>query len=484
MSASIRSKRTVALASDTSAAQAERSLAGLIQALRSPEWQALDLHVVERRLFAEVLELGALLLRVFLERKGTGRSRRIQAGETTIPYHSQKTRRYLSVFGTLEIERAYFWSESSTEGVFPLDRELNLPARRVSYVLQELATLFATREAYEKVTDALERVFGLKLWKQTTETLVRECGADVQRFYENTKPASQADEGEVLVVAVDGKGVPIRKPDRAKKTIRRSSGVKKNKKKIAVVSAVYTIDRRTRTPEEVVASLFDDSPGDRRVDPIRPKNKRLRAKLGPAKEGFAEILRHAGERSPGDPAARVLLLDGEKRMVEKAALPAFGAYTKVIDFLHAAQYVWDAGVAIYGEGKPKTRKWVRQQMLRVLRGEGESFADDVEEALAKRKWKSKVLLRVIRYFRAYPEWMRYDEYLAAGIPIATGVVEGACCTLVKDRTDRSSMRWTVEGAQAVLELRAVDQNGDWVQFWTWFRRAERRRLYARRWKAA
>ena len=91
---------------------------------------------------------------------------------------------------------------------------------------------------------------------------------------------------------------------------------------------------------------------------------------------------------------------------------------------------------------------------------------------------------MIRYLRANREKMRYDRYLAAGLPIATGVVEGACCTLVRERTGRSSMRWSPVGAQAVLELRAVDQNGDWADYWAWFTRAEQKRLYAGRSRAA
>ena len=73
--------------------------------------------------------------------------------------------------------------------------------------------------------------------------------------------------------------------------------------------------------------------------------------------------------------------------------------------------------------------------------------------------------------------MRYDAYLAAGYPIGSGVAEGACRHLVKDRMERTGMRWTVEGAQAILDLRSTYLNGDWTRFWTYFAQMEHERLY-------
>jgi hypothetical protein len=73
--------------------------------------------------------------------------------------------------------------------------------------------------------------------------------------------------------------------------------------------------------------------------------------------------------------------------------------------------------------------------------------------------------------------MRYDEYLAHGWPIGTGVVEGACGHLVKDRMEQSGMRWTQVGAQGVLDLRAVRLNGHWEAYWQFHRQQQHQRLY-------
>ena len=61
--------------------------------------------------------------------------------------------------------------------------------------------------------------------------------------------------------------------------------------------------------------------------------------------------------------------------------------------------------------------------------------------------------------------MRYDEYLAQGLPIATGSVEGACKNLIKDRMERSGMRWTKSMAEAIVKLRALYLSGDFDSYW-------------------
>jgi hypothetical protein len=443
------------------------------------EQQPRQLHEVERFVMAQLLELGRLLLLCFLERKCGSRPRSVRVGAVDLPCHSIKTVGYRSLFGDLRINRPYYWKENAGEGVCPLDRELNLPARTYSYLLQEACALFDVRGSYEKGMQMLEKLFGVTLWKQGAELVVRDCGADVQAFYKEQKPPTAESEGAILVVSPDGKGVPMRKPEKVKKTLRRGSGIKRNKKRMAVVTAIYTVEPRPRTPESVVASLFDERPPDRRIDPVVPKNKRIRAKLGEAADAFKEVERQIAERRPETKRDRVLLMDAEKRMIEKGALPMFDSFTKILDFVHVAQRVWDAGVALLGERN--AHDWVRARCLSILQGKSRQVTGEIRRVAANSdRTVAGILATVARYFDANHERMRYDEYLARGLPIATGVVEGACCTLVKQRMEGPGMRWGEVGAQAMLELRAVDQNGDWEGYWRWFTASERTRLYGSR----
>ena len=93
--------------------------------------------------------------------------------------------------------------------------------------------------------------------------------------------------------------------------------------------------------------------------------------------------------------------------------------------------------------------------------------------------QKKTVQSAITYYENNQEHMRYDEYLAAGYPIASGVAEGACKHLVKDRMERAGMRWELEGAQATLSLRAVYLNGLWDQFIDYRVATEQMRLYGK-----
>jgi len=91
--------------------------------------------------------------------------------------------------------------------------------------------------------------------------------------------------------------------------------------------------------------------------------------------------------------------------------------------------------------------------------------------------KAKALATVIGYLENNREFMRYDVYLAAGYPIGSGVAEGACRHLVKDRLEQTGMRWARDGAQAMLYVRATYLNGDWEAFQDYRINREQRELY-------
>jgi hypothetical protein len=76
--------------------------------------------------------------------------------------------------------------------------------------------------------------------------------------------------------------------------------------------------------------------------------------------------------------------------------------------------------------------------------------------------------------------MKYDEYLKNGYPIASGVIEGACRHFVKDRMERAGLRWSIDGAQAMLDLRSTYLNDDWDEFTAYRVKKETEKLYPHR----
>ena len=139
------------------------------------------------------------------------------------------------------------------------------------------------------------------------------------------------------------------------------------------------------------------------------------------------------------------------------------------------EYVWKAGTALYGETDPQRGVWVKAQLVDTLRVSSRTDQviqrlEDKAGTLRKNSQARKVLQQVAHYFRRNQTHMDYATYLRQGWPIGTGVIEGVCRHVVKDRMELSGMRWTVAGAEALLALRAVHENGDWDEFHA-FRRA-------------
>jgi len=450
----------------------------LLEMVTGPEAHLATIGEMERYLFRQVLRLGLKLLQLFVAARVEGESHASLEREdgSVLPYHSQKRRSYFSIFGKMTFERAYFYAPG-VGGECPLDEALSLPERCYSDLLMECATLLGVEEAYDKGLRVLARLLGLDLSELALETAVREQSQEVEAYYEQKEPFPTAEEGPILVAQADGKGVPMVRQGEAEKKARRGKGEKKVRKKEAITCAVYTIQPYPRTPREVVDALF------RRGDPPPkrppPSHKQVFATLKGKEEALRRLAEWTARRDGAHIQERVALTDGSIPL-QKQVLSHLHGFTLVLDIIHVAEYLWEAGTALYGETDPQRAQWVEEQLLDILSGRVEQVIQRLEEkaaTLAPTSLATKTLHRVATYFQRNRPYMDYADYLQRGWPIGTGVVEGACRHLVKDRMEQAGMRWTLPGAEALLALRAVNENGDWDDFHA-FRRAQRhQRLY-------
>ena len=170
---------------------------------------------------------------------------------------------------------------------------------------------------------------------------------------------------------------------------------------------------------------------------------------------------------------RVALTDGAEPL-QRQMLTCLPEFPLVLDIIHAVEYLWKAGTALYGETDAYRAEWVEAQALQLLSSRVDQviqLLEDKASLLAPSSQAAKSLRTIAAYYRRNQPYMDYAEYLRRGWPIGTGVIEGTCRHLVKDRMELSGMRWTIAGAGAVLALRAVNENGDWEDFHA-FRRAQ------------
>ena len=452
----------------------------LIAYVMGPDAAKQTAYTVEHTLFRGRLALGLALLRLFFQTQAAERRLAPQADDGTIlEDHDQRKISYFSVFGKLVVRRHSFISPGHA-GCCSLDAVVSLPERCYSDLLREWTDDDATDGAYRETAHRITQILGLDLRIQALETNVITDAHDVQAFYDHPPPAHPPTPlGTIIVAQADGKGVPMVQPPPATRPLRLSRGQKRTKKKEAIVTARSTITPYLRTPDNVVAALMRDSDPPAQHTRPQPIGKKLRATLDGKAAAVAKLAQRAALRDGPQVCDRVALTDGAAAL-QYQMLAQVPAYTLVLDIIHVREYLWETATVLLGELNPGRHAWVRTHLGSILHGQTPQVITALEALLVapKRTATQREVLRIpIGYYQRNLDSMHYDAYLARGWPIGTGVVEGACGHVVKDRMEQAGMRWTQVGAQAILDLRAVRLNGDWDAYWEFHRQRQHARSY-------
>lgn len=456
----------------------------LVEYVTGEASQSRTAYEVELTLFRRLLALGAQLLRLFFVQRAAVRpSEPIAPDGTRLKYQEKRQTTYFSVFGKVRFRRHYFHAPGQ-KGICPLDAELSLPPRCYSDLLRDWAEYCTTDESYDESIRVLKRILDLSISKQALETGVLEDAIDVVAFYEQKETPPAELEGSILVVQADGKGVPMKRDEAVAKPARRGKGEKRTKKKESIVTAIYTIAPYARTPDDVVDALVpeqteEEAPPTSKPQRPSPVGKEVRATMDGKDVAFERLTQRVARRESQHFQHRVALTDGAEPLQDRMN-DQLSQFTLVLDIIHASEYLWNAANALLGETHPDRTTWVREHLLQVLSGQTTTVLETLEPSAQDASLSSnqrETLKTTIGYYRRNAPYMHYDQYLKQGWPIGTGVVEGACGHLVKDRMQQSGMRWTKQGAQAILDLRAVRINDDWDAYQLFHRRRQHLRLY-------
>jgi hypothetical protein len=437
---------------------------------------------MERGLFTQLLKLGRQLLLLFfvLRSQQSQRQEATTAEGERLPYHQDRKRDYLSIFGKVPIWRPYFYKRGIGSAV-PLDAELSLGKDSYSDMLREMAEYLDVHGVYHKVADVMKRFFNLHLSARTLQAQVLTDAEDVLAYYEQ-KPAPKPDaEAETLVIQADGKGVPIIVEPPAPQPVRLGKGQKRGRKKEAIVTTAYTTAAALRTPEGVLQSYYSlkttDEPSE--ASHPSPQNKHVWATLAGKDAALERLAQHVLTREGPHIQARVALCDGCEALQTRIT-SHFPGYVQILDFIHANEYLWDVANALFGEDDQKRLPWMIQHTRQVLSGETRAVIEEFRTLAAEPTTTTRQreqLNKTANYFERNLRYMDYATYLAHGWPIASGVIEGACRHFVKDRCELSGMRWSLTGAEQLLRLRAVVENDDWEAYHAYRKRKRHARLY-------
>jgi hypothetical protein len=384
-----------------------------------------------------------------------------------------------TVFGTVSVERLAYRA-AGVGNLHPADAALNLPIERHSHGLRKLAALESPRGSFDGAIDAIERQTGVRLAKRQVEELAGLAAMDFEDFYESRRPA-RCKRGDLLVLSADGKGIVMR-PDalRTRAPARPRAGPapkprlsgeqQQNRKRMAEIGAVYDAQPAPRTPADILTSAapegYQPAPG-----PVAA-NKWLTASIVKAP---AEVIKRtfdeAERRDPKHRRTWVALVDGAVHQIERIKFEARKRKVKVtivVDLVHVLGYLWNAAGCLHPNNDQAAARWVHHQATRVLEGHARKVAGTIRRQATNARLgpsQRKPADEAAVYLTNKAPYLDYPTALQEGWPIATGIIEGACRHLIKDRMDITGARWGLAGAEAILKLRAIKANGNFEEYW-------------------
>lgn len=439
----------------------------------------------EQGLLRRVLEIGKQGMDLYLGSLGDGDlGETISTAEGQSLHRSQEPqlRPLRTVFGEHEIT-AFVYAPGAKQKIRlrPIDARIELPEGVASYFYEEFSQLFCVEEAFGAGKKQMEKLLGQKVSVDSLERTNRRLGEQADGFMNDLPAPPASEEGELLVMTGDGKGVPLIKNDAEKLPVF-DKRERPGNRRMATLAGVYSVDRHVRTPEDILKALFREEPETPKPKRPKPQFKELVANFSRlvddgdkpiAVPGTMASFVWASQRvktrhRPGQPV--ILLMDGQPSLWETAAfcleqIPLSDT-VEILDIIHVASYVWRAAKALESSREhQEALAWTR--LKRILEGDVKGVIRGLRQMVGKRKLNGqakKEIEDVCRYFENNHERMRYDESLEAGYPIATGVIEGACRHVVKDRMERSGMRWALDGAGSMLNVRCVFASAYWNEF--------------------
>ena len=471
--------------------KATNLLEQLTDALKSQKWLHAEHGQVEKLINKEGFEILRLLFQGNLDERARVErdlSKNLKVSGLT-PYKREGSSRQLNcIFGKVEVRRNSY-SYNGRDSIHPQDAELNLSKDSYSDGLRIKSAEFVSDLSFEKATANILNCTASSVPKYQMENIIQHMIQDFDDFYK-TREVAASNESGILVLTCDAKGIIMRQSDlreitkkaaqseKHKKQTRLSRGEKRNRKRMSMVASVYDIDPHIRSAKSIMGleEKIQDAP--------KPRNKRVWASIEKSSsEVIQDMFTEALRRDPLRKRKWVVLIDGQvaqlniiQKTMEKMKVKA----DIVMDFVHVLEYLWKAAYCFHDEQSQKAENWVMKRALRILNGEASWVAAGIRRSCTKRGLTKKQRERADKcadYMLKRKKYLQYDICMRSGFPIATGVIEGACRYLIKDRLDITGARWGLKGSEAVLKIRAIITSNDLSEYFKFHKHQERSRNY-------
>jgi hypothetical protein len=477
---------------------ARHQLEAIIHQLHGDAADQMQHDQVEALIKQEGNEVMRLLMQGFLDvrAKREERMESIEGSDGVVRPHCRENceRSLMTEFGEVVVRRKGY-SAKGAESLFPLDAVLNLPEDKYSSELCRLVARAVADSSFDEGVESIQRTTGGMVPKRQMIEQTVKMSQDFDAFH--GLPGDAEKTSDLLVITVDGKGIVMRKEDLRPATRKAAEaqensrgahltpGEKPNRKRMAMVAAVYSLPVQQRTPEQIMG------PKENKPAAVRAQNKRVWASIEHDGRCVIEAaFEEALKRDPTQSRHWVVVVDGGERQLSDildVAQSYQARITLVLDLIHVLEYLWKAAHCFHPVGSSEAEEWVKEKALQVLHGAAASVAVDLRRAATRNQLgqkKREPVDKCANYLDKYSVMLEYDSFLSDGLPIASGVIEGACRHLIKDRLDRTGARWRLKSAEAIIRIRSLRSSGDLDDYWRFHREQELQRNHSCRYAAA
>ena len=481
-------------------ARCRKELDLILDCLRVAARDRLPALKFEPMLWTRLLGLGRLLFVLWLGLVEAEVMRRLPGrwfrGSQPFERRGGQSRELGTMFGKVSYRRSYAYCDEAERGYYPTDEALGLTADGFTLSAISQACRLATRMSYEAATTVLGWFWNWAPATRTMQELTMGLGGHAHRFQERAAPPS-TDEGDVLVIQFDSKGIPTateselvarrgprpigRPPESSRRhrardkrrqrgpATRRDSGDHSKNARMATLAVMYTLAQ---------------DPNSREPRLLGPRNVRTYASFSPKRYAFQVARREAEKRGFGPTSGRRIqfVYDGDEDL-ETYREQYFGDYPSenvvvTADIMHVLEYLWAAAAVLFPEHDGSRSRWVSDQKAHLLASEAELVRAELRARLGAisrtgpgTKAKREQLESTLRYLTNNAHRLDYKLVRAADLELASGMVEGAVRNLIGLRFDQGGMRWIAERAEALLQLRCIELNGQWDDFISWVHHA-------------
>jgi len=372
-----------------------------------------------------------------------------------------------SVFGPVRVTRKAYRNRREPN-LYPADARQVLPEDPYSLGMRSLAAFHLAAGGFGQAQEVIEARTGVTVGRAQLAGLAEDLAAWTEDFYQERSRDAEEEEqpdSDVIMMQGDGKGIAMRPEHR--RNAGKDDGTRPGVKKMAEIVAVADFTPAVRQPEDIAAP-----PARRRAHPgPKARDKWVSASVTESIEDMiAAAYDEADRRDPERVRQRVFLVDGNKQQLAAIEDHAKARNLKVpvlIDYIHVSGYIGKAAAALHPGDPAAAGQWADGQLLRVLHGRAKAVAATLASVAAKARANPRTrhldltdMDKAVTYLENNHRHMKYDRALAKGWPIATGMIEGACRFVIEDRFGITGARWSPDGAEVILKIRAVVVNGD------------------------